>query len=238
MRFKTSVSKIKENDIIIRGENLSGLVEGSSFSDSIFLILRNRKPSKKESRVFNAILVSCIDHGMGTLSALTTRFAMSGTHQLNTAVAAGLCSIGKFHGGAIENCMQQLTSVKDVKQFVSDSLSAKKVIFGFGHKVYKKEDPRAQQILKICKEEGFSSEYIDAALDMEKEIEKQKGKKLVLNIDGLIAAILLEMGFAPEEGNGIFIIARLPGLIAHANEERLKEKPVRRLEEDEIEYEG
>ena len=72
---------------------------------------------------------------------------------------------------------------------------------------------------------------------IETALEKEKGKKICLNIDGLAAAILLEMGFPPLSlGKGIFIIGRVPGLVAQAVEEKENEKPVGRLEEGEIEY--
>src|SRR3989338_7822915 len=64
------------------------------------------------------------------------------------------------------------------------------------------------------------------------------GKRLPINIDGIIAALLLEMGFNPKVGKGVFIIARTPGLVAHVVEEALREKPFRRLSEKDVEYDG
>ena len=73
-------------------------------------------------------------------------------------------------------------------------------------------------------------------MEIESVLEKEKGKKLCLNIDGLIAAILLEMGFSPQAGRGIFIASRTSGLIAQAIEEAEEEKPVRRIDEKDISY--
>ena len=90
MEYKTSISKMTKKDHIIRGQKLSDLVKAGSFSDSVYLILRGKKPSKKESRIFEAMLTISIDHGMGTSSSLTSRFVMSTGNSLNTAVGAGI----------------------------------------------------------------------------------------------------------------------------------------------------
>jgi len=247
MEFKTSVSKITEDDMIVRGERLSELIKESTFSDTVFLILAKRKPTPKESRLFSALLTSIIDHGMGTASSMAARFVMSTGNPLNAAVAAGVLALGDLHGGAIENAMLQLLKLeKDlkepgkansaVKEFVTSCLAEKKVIYGYGHPVYKTEDPRVKHLLKLCKELDYESSYIMIAQEIEGELGKQKGKMICLNIDGFIAAVMLEMGFPPSVGKGIFIIGRTPGLVAQAMEEKQKEKPVRRVDEKDISY--
>lgn len=238
MEFKTSISKMTDDDHIIRGEKLSDLIATSNFSDAIYLILRGEKPTEAQSKVFTAMLVSVIDHGMGTASSMTARFAASGGNTVNSSIAAGVLALGDYHGGAIEKAMEQLTEVKDAKQFVTDALANKKTIYGFGHKIYKDSDPRVAQVLSVCEKAGFKSTNIELVQVIEKEIEAQKGKKIVLNIDGLMAAILLEMGFNPLQGKGLFVIARTPGLTAQVVEELQSDDHVRRIDEDKIDYEG
>ena len=173
---------------------------------------------------------------MGTTSSLTTRFVTSGGNSINTAVGAGILALGDFHGGAIEEAMRQFAIIDNSEKFIDEMLNNKKIIFGFGHKVYKENDPRTVKLLELCEKEGFNSKHIDNALKIE-SILAQKGKKLCLNVDGVIAAILLEMKFTPEQGRAVFIIGRTPGLAAHAIEEK-EEKPVRRVDEEDIEYLG
>lgn len=244
MRFKTSVSKLKNDDVIIRGEPLSSLIETVSFSDAIFVLLAGRRPAATESSVFSALLVAIVDHGMGTTSSLTARFVMSGGNPLNTAVGGGILALGDYHGGAIEKAMLQLNSIPVDKgklegvagQYVQRAIRQKETIFGYGHKVYKERDPRTVTLRALCHKLGYTSPYIELANYIETALEKEKGRKICLNIDGLIAAILLEMGFPPSLGKGIFIIGRAPGLVAQAVEEHDTERPVRRLDESEIEY--
>jgi citryl-CoA lyase len=246
MKFRTSISKLSDEDVIIRQERLSSLIEEVSFSDAIFLLLTGRKAGQKESAMFAALLVSIIDHGMGTTSSLTTRFVMSGGNALNTAVGGGILALGDYHGGAIENAMLQLRAIKagadDLEaaagKYVRRAISQKETVFGYGHKVYKERDPRTVTLLALSQRLNYVSPYMDLATSIEAALEKEKGRKICLNIDGLAAAILLEMGFPPSLGKGIFIIGRAPGLVAQAVEEKENEKPVRRLEEGEIEYLG
>lgn len=237
MEFKTSISKMTDDDHIIRGEKLSELM-GGSFSNAIFLILKGDRPNDKESKLFETCLISIIDHGMGTASAMASRFVASTGNSVNSAIGTGILALGDKHGGAIEKAMQQLVIVQDVAGFVQENLASKSTIYGFGHKIYKDEDPRAKQILSLCAELDYKSKYIDLVQEIEKEIEKQKGKKIVLNIDGLIAAILLEMGFASNVGKAFFVIGRTPGLAAQVIEELESNEPLRRLDENDIKYEG
>ena len=105
-----------------------------------------------------------------------------------------------------------------------------------GHGLYT-SDPRTQRLLLIAKKLGFYGKYVKFAFQVEEELSSQ-GKKLPLNIDGIFAALLCEMGFNPKSGKGFFIIARTPGLVAHVVEEALREKPVRRLTDADVEYDG
>lgn len=236
MEFKTSISKMTDDDHIIRGEKLSDLVASSSFSDAIFLIMRGKKPTQDESKIFAAVLVSIIDHGMGTPSSMASRFIASGGASVNSAIAGGVLALGEYHGGAIEKAMEQLTSISDVSEFVEKCFKTKEIIAGFGHKIYKDADPRVIQIVELCKQLGYDSKYLDLIKLVELEIEKQKGKKIPINIDGVMAAILLAMGFSSKNGKAIFVIGRTPGLAAQVVEELEQERPVRRIDEEEITY--
>lgn len=242
MEFKTAISKMTADDMVIRGVRHSSLVASGPFSDAVFLLLSGRQPGPKESVLFGAMLTSVIDHGMGTASALSARFVASTGNPLNASVAAGVLALGDLHGGAIEQAMLLLTELRGsglpLPDLIRSSLAAKRVLHGYGHKVYKEADPRTALLIRLCDEQGFSSAYLALAKEAEEAIAAAKGKRLVLNVDGCIAALLLEMGFSPAMGKGFFIIGRVPGLVAHAVEEREREKPVRRLDEEEIRYDG
>ena len=95
---------------------------------------------------------------------------------------------------------------------MKQKLEAGERIPGFGHRIYKDVDPRAQLILETLKENGFGDEFVDIARELEKELESQKDSRLPLNIDGAIAVVLCSFGWPARLGKAVFIIARTPGL--------------------------
>lgn len=238
MRWKTSISTKKDGNVYIRGKNLEKMTADFSFADSIFFILASRFPGANESKLFNAILVSSIEHGVETPSAYVARTVASTGNSANAALAAGVLAIGEHHGGAGEAAAKIFQSGKSAEEIVSETLKNKERLPGYGHKIYKDADPRAQALLKIAEELKISGKFVKLALDIQKELKTQAGKDLPLNIDGAQAALLSEMGFDWRLVKSIFILSRLPGLIAHTHEEITKEKPYRRFEEGDVEYDG
>ena len=186
------------------------------------------------------MLLSVIDHGMGTTSSMASRFVASGGNSLNTAVAGGILSCGDYHGGAIEKGMKQLLeleklSEEELQKELDKKVENKEIIYGFGHKVYKKGDPRVEFLINEAKKIGFESKYVRVIQAIEDSFSRVKGKKIHVNIDGIIAAFLCDFRFDPLLGKGIFLIGRVPGLVAQSHEELAFEKPVRRVAEDKIE---
>jgi citryl-CoA lyase len=241
MEYKTRISKIENNDVTIRGDKLSNLVRAGKFTDAIFLELSGRKPTEPESILFEKMLISCLDHGMGTTSSLTSRFVASGGNSLNVAVGGGILSIGNYHGGAIEKAMELFYSWQDktseeVTIIVKDMILNKKTLYGFGHKHYKDEDPRVSVLTREISELDYDSKFLFIKEIVESQFQQIKNKKIPLNIDGMLALLLCDFSFDSKLGKGIFIIGRTPGLVAQAHEELQHEKPVRRISEENIRY--
>ena len=120
--LKTSISRVETDKIVTRGYNQRDLIEKIRYSDMVYLILKGRLPSIKESKVFNHVLVSFCDHGVTPPSTQTARMVTSSGSPLNSAVAGALLSFGHKHAGAIEKTMRlyqskigslYLTSLKD-----------------------------------------------------------------------------------------------------------------------------
>ncbi|MDP2650627.1 MAG: citrate/2-methylcitrate synthase, partial [bacterium] len=189
-------------------------------------------------KMLDAILVASAEHGVEAPSTFVARTAASTGNPINSDLAAGILTVGEWHGGAVEKCAQMLQSEKSAEEIVADAIKNKEKLAGYGHKVYKDEDPRTTAIFAKAKELGLSQTNIQKAVAIGQEFEKQSGKKLPINIDGAIAAIISELGLDWRLGKAIFVLGRLPGMIAHAHEEIVNEKPYRRLEEGDVEYTG
>lgn len=207
---------IHKNNIPYFGEEeLLKIAPTRSFSDMIFELLSGTKPDQNQSKLFETILNISIDHGEDTPSAVETIKSAKEGKTISEAVSAGILQINDIHGGAIEPCMTLLYKVKrqevKVKSYVEEQISEGKRIPGFGHRIYA-VDPRSQLLFELAKKEGLSEVYINIAKEIEKELEMVKGKKLSVNIDGSIAAILCSFGWDPKLGKAVFVIARTPGL--------------------------
>jgi citryl-CoA lyase len=232
--WKTSISKASSEGTTIRGYNLEELTKKLSFTETIYLTLKGELPTKEQTKMLDAIFVSSIDHGIEVSSVTTARCTMAAGNQFNSSVAAGIGTLGKYHGGAIEDCAKFLENNinSNITKIVKQSIENKKRIGGFGHKIYT-TDPRTLTLFQIAKENNCFGKYCKLAEEIESELEKQKGKKLCINIDGAIASLILDLGFDSKLANAFFIISRTVGLCAHVHEEKTCEKPVRRLSESE-----
>ena len=244
-KWKTAITDIKRGEIRVRGYDIREMMEKLSFSDAVFLILKGELPNKEESEMIRAILVSSIDHGVTPPSVLCARSVLSGGNPLNSAVAGGILTIGDVHGGAIEKCariLQDWAKRPDApssvaRELVSDFIYKRKRIPGFGHRLHE-TDPRTVKLFQIAKELNFSGRHMELAQAIEVELANSLGKKLPINVDGAIAAVISDMGFDWRLGKGFFLISRVPGLVAHSYEELMREKPMRKLGDWNYEYDG
>jgi citryl-CoA lyase len=238
--WSTKISGEVNGETVVRGYKLTDLIANANFTQAIFLTLKGVMPTVAEEKMLNGLLVASVDHGVGAPSTTAARISASVGNHLHTALAAGVASTGKLHGGAVEKAAKIFQASIDSKtalEVVDHFESKGKRIPGFGHKLYE-VDPRTEALIALAKETGFSTKYIDYALEIQKELEARKSKKLPLNIDGVIACIISEMGFSPEIANSFFLIPRTVGLSAHIEEEIKTGEKVRRLDEDDIAYEG
>lgn len=238
--WSTKISGEIDGETVIRGYKLTDLLTGINFTQAIFLVLKGVLPNEKEEKLLNALLVAAIDHGLGAPSTTVARISASVGNDLHTALAAGILGTGKYHGGAIEGAakvFQKYLTVNSAKEVVDHFEEKGKRLPGFGHKIYD-VDPRTQAIITLCKELSYPTKYIDFAIEIQHELQSRKGKKLPLNIDGVAACVISEMGFPPQIANSFFLIPRVVGLSAHITEEKIDGKPVRRLNETEISYQG
>jgi len=237
-KWKTSISGIVDGETLIHGYKITELIDKVNFTDAIWLELKGELPTKKERAMLDAILISTIDNGMGPPSVTNARNSASTGNPMQAAVAAGVLGVGELHGGAIEECAHLLQMGMSAEKLIEKVIGSGDRIPGFGHKIYKDEDPRATQIFSKAKELGFYGEHCELAKAVEAQLEKTKGKKIVINVDGAIAAVVSDMGFDYRLGKGFFIIGRVVGLVAHIFEEIVREKPYRRISDEEIEYDG
>jgi succinyl-CoA synthetase alpha subunit len=246
--WNTAITRVQPNKVAVRGYDIAELMGRVSFGAAVHLVLKSELPSPAVARLMDAILVSSIDHGATPPSALAARTVASTGATLSASIAAGIMSINRHHGGAIEDCARQLKAIADLAAHESISMdeAARHTLAamretgermpGFGHRVHTK-DPRTARLFELAREAGVDGMHMQAARAVEKAFADAK-KSLPINVDGAIGAILADLGMEPAAFNGIFMIARTPGLLAHVIEEQKREKPMRRIDPVNHGYDG
>ncbi len=236
--WETSISKIAPNEIRLRGYRIDELMGQLSFSEVIYLLFMGELPEPGVKLLLDAIFISSIDHGVTPPSAFAARNAASTGAPLNAAVAAGVLSINDYHGGAIGNCVKVLSEVlesannsgsveQSASEMVNDYLLKRKKMPGFGHRIHT-NDPRTQKLLQLAEQTGVSGDGVCAIKAIENAFEVH-GKKLPINVDGAIAAIIFDLKIPVELANAFFVIARVPGMFAQAYEEKTTQSPMRMI---------
>jgi citrate synthase len=247
LHWTTAITSVQPNELRLRGYRIDELMGHVTFGQAVYLALRGELPSPEVGQLMDAMLLSSIDHGATPPSALATRTAVSTGATLSASVAAGVLSISRYHGGAVEGCMRLLAGAiglagdrppGDVASTMLAELKAqKKRAPGFGHRIHT-DDPRTKRLLALADELGVSGDGVAMARAFEDALERSSGRRLPLNVDGALAALLVDLGFPPELGNALFIIARVTGLAAHAYEEMTRQRPMRRIHPTDHDYDG
>ena len=249
--WRTALTSIAPNAILVRGYPLDEMMGRLSFADAVYLLLMGELPSPAIGRMLNAVLVSSIDHGVTPPSTLAARNVATTGAPLKDSVAAGVLAFGPHHGGDIESCMRfldaGLTLVRSGRSLqqaaeaqLDDCLRQNITPPGFGHRFHTR-DPRASRLFQMALELELEGEHVRMIRAIERELaarEEAGGRHLPVNVDGAIAAISADLGFAYDLGNAIFLISRLPGLIAHAHEERSRQAPMRQIDPKDHDYDG
>ena len=250
-RWKSALTAIAPNQILIRGFAVDEMMGRLSFADAVYLLLMGELPSPSIGRMLNAILVSSLDHGVSPPSTLAARNVATSGAPLKDCVAAGILAFGPHHGGDIESCMRYLdrglTTMRSgqslqqaAEAIVAECLATGETPPGFGHRFHTR-DPRATRLFQLAMELELEGEHVQMIRAIERVLTTQEaatGRHIPVNVDGAIAAISADLGFAYELGNAIFLISRLPGLIAHAHEERTREAPMRQIDPKDSSYDG
>jgi len=249
MTWKSKITKVEPNHLVTRGYRQEDLIGNISYPHVVYLLLKGELPSEGHGKMIDAILTACIDHGVTPPSSIASRIVASGGVPLPTAVAAGVLSIGDAHGGAIEKGAKFLQdgivrmknerkSIAEMgKILVKEARENHKRILGFGHRVHT-ADPRTKRLFTLADELKISGDHIALSKIIETELESSAGRKLPINVDGAIAAIISDMGFDYRLGKAFFLLGRVAGLTAHVYEEQTREKPMRKMFSVDCEYDG
>jgi citrate synthase len=190
-----------------------------------------KEPDPQAARVLDAALVLHADHGMNasTFAAIVTAATLADMYGAITSAIATLK--GPLHGGANEGVIANLIEIGEmdkIEPWVAQKLARHEKIMGFGHAVYKTNDPRAIDLKRIAKEAGEragSTKWVDMTARMEKAVWDQR--KLYANVDLYSASAYYTLGIPPTYFTPVFAMSRITGWCAHLIEQYANNKLIR-----------
>jgi citrate synthase len=253
--WRTAIGVPLYDEVIIRGFKLTDLIGSKSFAEMFGLVLRGDEPTAAEGRVIDALLVSVMEHGISPSSMVSRMLATYGV-PIQAGVAAGTLTIGDIHGGAglhlaellkktvadyeLRACPPgeernhlQLAAADVVENYRKQGLRVE----GFGHPQHL-SDPRCAALLELAKREQVSGIHTALLISIGHELNRSIGRHVPINVDGVVASLILDLGFDPRVARLLVLVGRSVGLGAHFIEEQDMGTRWRHVSQDEVIYEG
>jgi len=206
---------------------------GLSHTANFLYMLHGREPSAQEARALDTYFVLLADHGFNA-STFTARTVTGTKADYYSAITAAIGSLkGPLHGAANRKAMETLRdigSVEQVEPYVQRALADHKRFMGFGHRVYKGEDPRAKHLKEIARQLGeLAGDLKWFAISERLQEAVWKAKQLSINVDFYSASLLHYLGIHTELFTTMFACSRIAGWSAHVIEQWADNRLIRPL---------
>ncbi len=229
---------------------LKGAGSEEPFSSIVCRILTGEdRVDPRRARMLEAMIVASVDHGVTPPSAQATIIAASTRAAYEVAVAQGIGAITDVHGGAgakaaefFRLCVNKskedgIDPAEATRSVMSEYVKAGRRIEGMGHRIHT-QDPRRDALWKLADECGVTGDCVRVSKIAGDVFEQVRGMTLPINVDGVIGAIVADMGLEPALAKAIFVYGRLAGLSAHYFEEVATQPQMRRINFAEAVYKG
>ncbi len=232
--WRTAIIEMKPGVIRYRGYAIEDLIGEATFADMVWLLTRGELPDPRQAKLLDVALMSAVDHGPQAPSIAIARMASTCGVGLNNAMATAVNVLGDVHGGAGEQAVELFDAIiARIDEGEAESAATEaaladfvashgKIIPGFGHRFHP-VDPRCAPLLALVDEAAKDGvvlgRYASVARAVEATLERRKGRRIPMNIDGATAVIYGELGFPAPLARGLFCLSRSVGILAHAWEQ-------------------
>lgn len=205
--------------------------EDLSHAANFLYMVRGEEPSETAERALDRTLLLYLDHGFNA-STFTCRVIASTLSDMHSAITGGVGALkGDLHGGANARAMEMLLEIgeeENVVPYLDDALERKQKIMGFGHRVYRVEDPRATHLRRMSEEltrtRGMEKWY-RISRRLEEEMTGRKG--IYPNVDFYCATVYYALGLPTDLYTPLFAAGRVGGWAAHVMEQLADNRLIR-----------
>mgnify|MGYP003325402288 FL=1 len=216
-----------------KGKSIIAPSKKLSFSENFFKMMFNKVPDKEIVRAFDISLILYAEHSFN-VSTFAARTITSSLSDLHGAITGAIASLkGPLHGGANEAVMHMMKEIgkpEKAKAWIENALNKKKVVMGFGHRVYRTGDSRVPtmkhymfKVAKLLKKEKYTRMY-----EILEKVMLQR-KNIHPNVDFPCGPTYYMMGIDIDFYTPIFVMSRITGWSAHIMEQHASNKLIRPL---------
>lgn len=239
--WTTALTCVEADRILVRGYAVDELMGRVTFGDAVYLLLTGELPSPSISRLVGAMLTGFIDHGVTPTSIAARQAARSGA-TLPGSVATGLLGLDRQHTAGVGACRVLLEQALEMAgssmllasattDLVEELVQSDRIPPpGFGAQEHT-TDPRVMRLMQMALELEVDAHYSQCLRAIELALARHPAlieERLPINIDGAIAGVCGDLGLSAGVAEALLVISRVPGLVAHALEERADADPTRR----------
>jgi citrate synthase len=209
------------------GQDVPEPLEKAGFSEQLLYMIHGRRPSEAQIRALDIYLILTMEHGMNA-STFTARVITSTQSDMVSAVVGAMGAMkGPLHGGAPSGVLDMLTAIQTEERayaWIEEHLLKGEKLMGFGHRVYRTDDPRAKVLREVVYKMAGDDPWFSLAAHVEQTalsaLEKRKpGRKLYTNVEFYAAAVFKALEIPKELDTAIFTSSRMAGWTAHILEQ-------------------
>jgi citrate synthase len=244
-RYARYLAKLIGNEAALdaagAGEPFGGIIYRAVTGETTF--------DEKRARMIEAMIVASVDHGVTPPSAQATCIASSVRASYEMAIASGVGAITDVHGGAgakaaafFRQCADKakaegIDQAEATHALLTDYMRSGKRVEGLGHRVHT-QDPRRNVLWDLSEGTGLAGPCVAISKIVGDLFEKVRGMSLPINVDGVIGAIVADMGLRTDLAKALFVYGRVAGLSAHYFEETASQTQMRRINFAQAVYKG
>jgi citrate synthase len=199
--------------------------EDLSHAANFLYMMFGKEPSPEDAKIIDLDLVLHAEHSSNA-STFAARVAAGTAADLGSAIVAAIATLkGPLHGGAAEAVQKTVEEIGDPEraiEYIKDKIEAGEKVMGFGHRVYKTEDPRGAELRDVARDLGHklgNDRWFQILQEIERAMEPYRAKGIYPNVDFYAGAVYSLLGIPEEQFIPMFAVGRMPGWVAHVLEQ-------------------